>query len=780
MKALVRARCSFTCLAATLAVLGWMAGPGAALAVRPLGIDVSHYQGTFNWTNAKNANVEFAYCKATQSTTYTDPQFVNNERGAVQVGIPIGAYHFAQYSSNLGTNGAAAEADYFWSVIKNYVKTDGYRLMPMLDLENVNSTMGPSQAGYTKTTFSQWANAFCLTLSNNAAAAGITIKPVIYTSSSFAGSWLNSTVTNWIPWIANWSGGPQTGAPSPVAPWSTWVCWQYGSMNLPGYGSLDGDVFNGVSAGIGPALVVGGGGPTIIAQPQSLAVDPGQMASFSVTATGHGLLAYQWRFNGTNLAAATDTAWTRTNAQPIDAGRYSVAITDSNGTTFSANALLTVNAAPVITNQPQEQVVVVGHNATFSVGVAGTEPLSYQWQLDGNALADATNSTCTITGARSINAGAYTVVVSNYLGWVVSSNAPLVLVQDTASGDNTFGQGNAFVDTTDLIAVSAGAWHNLGLRAEGTVVAWGNNGSGQTTVPEGLRDAVAIAAGGYHSLALRVNGTVEAWGSDDYGQATVPAGLGGVLGIAAGTWHSVALRADGTVIVWGDNSFGQANVPAGLSNVTAVAAGGNHTLALKADGTVVAWGENTSGEGNVTGQSTVPFGLANVVAVGAGDYHSLALTKDGTIVAWGDNSQGQIGVPSGLKNAVAVVGGGSHSVALGADGTVTTWGANWNGQCELPPGMAAASAVAAGEDHTVVLLADSTPVPLLLNSSLKQGHFSAQVQTLSRKSYALEYLDILGSTNWTTVCTNGGNGALRVLADPAAGVPRRFYRMRQW
>ena len=77
--------------------------------------------------------------------------------------------------------------------------------------------------------------------------------------------------------------------------------------------------------------------------------------------------------------------------------------------------------------------------------------------------------------------------------------------------------------------------------------------------PSTLTDAVAIAAGAYHNLAIRANGTVVAWGADDYGQTNVPAGLSGVIGIAAGTWHSVALRADGTVAVWGDNSFGQTN-----------------------------------------------------------------------------------------------------------------------------------------------------------------------------------------------------------------------------
>lgn len=512
----------------------------------------------------------------------------------------------------------------------------------------------------------------------------------------------------------------------------------------------------------------------ISSQPQSLAVDPGSNGTFSVTAAGIGALTYQWRLNGTNLAGATLSSYTRTNAQVADVGSYSVVVTDTAGPTTSSNALLTINTSPIITAQPQDQVVAVGQAATFTVGVGGTAPFSYQWQFNGSDLAGATNSACVVNGVATSDVGAYSVTVSNHLGSCVSSNAELILVQNTVVGDNTYGQGNAFTGTTNMIAVAAGAWHNLGLRADGTVVAWGNDSSGQTNVPPGLCDAVAIAAGGYHSLALRLNGSVVAWGADDYGQADVPAGLGSVIGIAAGTWHSVALRADGTVAAWGDNSFGQCSVPAGLSNVTAVAAGGNHTLALKTNGTVVAWGENTGADGSVTGQSVVPPGLSNVVAIAAGDYHSLAVKQDGTVAAWGDNSQGQTSLPLGLTNAVAVAGGGGHSLALGTDGTVTPWGSDWNGQCNLPPGMAPASGVAAGEDQTVVLLTDTLPVPQLLNPAWKKGSFSTLVQTLYRRNYALEWKASLSASNWTAVCTNGGNGALRGTGRPHRQTSRQI------
>jgi hypothetical protein len=344
-------------------------------------------------------------------------------------------------------------------------------------------------------------------------------------------------------------------------------------------------------------------------------------------------------------------------------------------------------------------------------------------------------------------------------------------------GDNTFGQTDVPTAATNFVAVAAGDWHCLGLRADGSVLVWGDGSDSQAPT---LQDAVAIAAGGSHNLAIRADGTVVAWGGNDSGQATVPPGLTDVIAVAAGTWHSLALRANGTVAAWGDNSFGQRDVPAGLSNVIAVAAGGNHNLALKADGTVVAWGENTGANGLIAGQSKVPLDLANVVAVAAGQYHSLAVKADGSVVAWGDNSSGQCDVPSGISSTVAIAGGGAHSLALRADGIVTAWGADWNGQCDFPGGLTSPVGIAAGAYHTIVLLKNAVPTPRLLLPSVKGGHFNARLQTLNRSQYVLERQDSLDGTNWIGVRTNVGNGALELLADPSALAPRQFYRMRQW
>jgi hypothetical protein len=42
----------------------------------------------------------------------------------------------------------------------------------------------------------------------------------------------------------------------------------------------------------------------------------------------------------------------------------------------------------------------------------------------------------------------------------------------------------------------------LALRADGTMVSWGDNSYGQTNIPAGFSNAVTVACGNYHSLAL--------------------------------------------------------------------------------------------------------------------------------------------------------------------------------------------------------------------------------------------------------------------------------------
>src|SRR5664279_4587412 len=91
------------------------------------------------------------------------------------------------------------------------------------------------------------------------------------------------------------------------------------------------------------ALIAPPGAPVNTNQPQSLTVNMGADATFSVTAGGDSPLYYQWWFDSSEIAGATNATYIRTDAQPADAGSYFVVISNQLGTVTSATAALTVN-----------------------------------------------------------------------------------------------------------------------------------------------------------------------------------------------------------------------------------------------------------------------------------------------------------------------------------------------------------------------------------------------------------------------------------------------------
>lgn len=270
-----------------------------------------------------------------------------------------------------------------------------------------------------------------------------------------------------------------------------------------------------------------------------------------------------------------------------------------------------------------------------------------------------------------------------------------------------YGQTNVPADLTNAIAVAAGDYHVVALRADGTVTAWGGNNYGQTSVPPTATNVVAISAGSTHSLALRGDGSVVfwgniyttgvtnpplesrvntaviakgptaqhvlqirpggtpvEWGNSGYGLLPVPTSATNLASVGIGSFYSVGVRSNGTLVAWGSGAFGIPMPAPPTGNVfVAVSAGYSHAIALRADGKVAAWGDSSAG-----GAATVPNTLSNVVAVASGLYHNLALTSDGKVTAWGLAAWPETIVPAGLSNVVAVAGGLDTSYALSADG----------------------------------------------------------------------------------------------------------------
>ena len=192
------------------------------------GVDVSHYDGTIDWVKAHAAGIDFAIMKATETTSYVDPTFATNWKGAHDAGVIRGAYHFFRANAD-----GATQADWF-------LKTAGMPqpgdLPPTLDLETTD--------GVPVAQVAQVALAFLARIHD---VTGVT--PMVYTSPSFFDSTLMAPAgfDSYLLWVANWG----VSCPSiPQPPWNDWVIWQNsatGTVNgIPGSnGAVDLDQYNG-------------------------------------------------------------------------------------------------------------------------------------------------------------------------------------------------------------------------------------------------------------------------------------------------------------------------------------------------------------------------------------------------------------------------------------------------------------------------------------------------------------------------------------------------------
>ena len=165
--------------------------------------------------------------------------------------------------------------------------------------------------------------------------------------------------------------------------------------------------------------------PRLTTQPVSRIVTIGDAVTFTSAATGAGGLRFQWLFNGTNIVGATNDTLTLTGLRIDQSGSYRVSVTDSQATSLSDEATLTVVPAssPVILTQPQAQTVSVGDSARLSVTVVGLAPLRYQWLREGTVIPNATNAAYTTPSLGASGGATYSVEVTNSLGLVRSAGA---------------------------------------------------------------------------------------------------------------------------------------------------------------------------------------------------------------------------------------------------------------------------------------------------------------------------------------------------------------------
>lgn len=200
-------------------------------------------------------------------------------------------------------------------------------------------------------------------------------------------------------------------------------------------------------------------------------------------ASGPRLLLVRLRdTDGDGLSDESETNIFNTNPYLVD--------TDHDGFTDGQEVLIyhtdpgsASSSAPAISSQPANQTNQAGTTANFSVSAGGTPPLSYQWYFNStNAVAGATNFSLTLPNVQLYQAGTYSVIVSNPIGSVSSSNA-LLVVQPVAPPPLPVYDPLSYVPGTLL--ADQGEWVLNG-GTSGTIEAGNLSGSGLAS-PSGNR-----------------------------------------------------------------------------------------------------------------------------------------------------------------------------------------------------------------------------------------------------------------------------------------------------
>lgn len=478
--------------------------------------------------------------------------------------------------------------------------------------------------------------------------------------------------------------------------------------------------------------------PKISGLPATIMYGFGDQIDLSGNVAGSLPITYLWKKDGITLTTAG--RYVKYGATPSDSGIYTLTATNIAGTdSFSIDVTVNAAVAPTITSQPVSLSISQGTTASFGVSAVGTNPITYQWYLNGQLIAGATSSTLSIANVQSVHAGNYTAVATNSIGSTTSGVATL-----------------SVNPTQGVTSVAAGGYDSLFIRSDGSL--WGNgwNLYGELGIGSNYRQPspaliatnVILATSSIfrgHSLFIRSDGTLWGMGDNSWGQLGDGTSISrpnpiqistDVVAAAAGSIYSFFIKSDGTLWGMGGNSNGELgdgttvnrSNPVQIStDVIAVAVGNEHSLFVKADGTLWTMGYNvwgSLGDGTRTGRANPVQITSGVIAVAAAQ-HSLFLKADSSLWAMGYNEHGELGdgtmtmrtSPVLITTGVASIScGWQHSLFVKVDGTLWGMGSSDGGQIagtvnsysspvQIASGVRAA---VAGRAHSLFIRSDAT------------------------------------------------------------------------
>jgi dienelactone hydrolase len=169
-------------------------------------------------------------------------------------------------------------------------------------------------------------------------------------------------------------------------------------------------------------------GPYCVEAPQNQIVRAGDTLELSARMLGSLPMHYWWRKSGVTLSRLTRNDLTSSlrfeNAQPAQAGLYTLTVTNRTGAAAPSIANTTILVVEPPTDQEGAPGSTVTFAATVSAGGAAVSP-GFQWQFGGVNVEGANTGTLVLTNIQPANAGVYTLVVTNNVDLSASFSAVL-------------------------------------------------------------------------------------------------------------------------------------------------------------------------------------------------------------------------------------------------------------------------------------------------------------------------------------------------------------------
>jgi hypothetical protein len=198
--------------------------------------------------------------------------------------------------------------------------------------------------------------------------------------------------------------------------------------------------------------------PTVSVSASATTIDSGQSVTFSSTVSGGtSPFTYQWYLNGTAVSGETSSAWTTTTL-PTGSPTINVSVTDSAGYTVKSNVITEiVNPRLVVTFSSSQNPIDYGMWVTFNSTVTGgTPPYTYQWQLNGQNVSGATNSTWS-TNSLPVGSDVIGLVVRDSAGDPshdsgINASQPTIILMKTPDNAPIY-PGDPFSLSVSLVGV---------------------------------------------------------------------------------------------------------------------------------------------------------------------------------------------------------------------------------------------------------------------------------------------------------------------------------------